>query len=469
VLLVRADACKLGSHTLLGGYYIYIVLLLLLYIVQSSPRPHLTGLESIRDASHTPGLSSARSVQSVQSSKEWRQKEASILQLESQQRKLKREISLLGPRQQEHMSARGGGAGGLDNAGGVAVEEIGGLPRSGWEIRQIEQRYRLLKKLKGGAMALVYLAEDKATRAFYHEVVLKVLKAGGTFEQRQRMIREVSLVGSVRHPNVVQYQDAAEQPDGTLFIAMEVIQGRDLQRVIDANKRLHPIYTIEVVTGVLKGLKALHEKQIVHRDLKPANVIVSPETGHVKIIDLGLAKSLLTSSMLTGDNVVCVLVYMCMPFKSFEVVMHALSYMHACMHACMRTYVTYIRTYIHTYIHTYTHTCIHAYIHTCIHTYILTDEPTNDELRKTNDELRKTSVTHVGNGRPAASVGAAAGRVSVCRVFVVVCVCMCVRASERGKRVRQREREKERTESDSLSLSLSLVLCSSAFVMCVCA
>ncbi len=269
---------------------------------------HLAGLESIRDASHTPGLSSARSVQSVQSSKEWRQKEASIQQLESQQRKLKREISLLGPRQQEHISARGGGAG-QDNAGSAAVEEIDGLPRSGWEIRQIEQRYRLLKKLKGGAMALVYLAEDKATRAFYHEVVLKVLKAGGTFEQRQRMIREVSLVGSVRHPNVVQYQDAAEQPDGTLFSAMEVIQGRDLQRVIDANKRLHPIYTIEVVTGVLKGLKALHEKLIVHRDLKPANVIVSPETGHVKIIDLGLAKSLQTESMLTGDNVVCVHVH----------------------------------------------------------------------------------------------------------------------------------------------------------------
>jgi serine/threonine protein kinase len=79
---------------------------------------------------------------------------------------------------------------------------------------------------------------------------------------------------------------------------------RDLQKVLDANKRLHPAYTIEVVTAVLKGLSALHEQRIAHRDLKPANVIVSPETGHVKIIDLGLAKHLDTESMLTGENVV---------------------------------------------------------------------------------------------------------------------------------------------------------------------
>ena len=98
------------------------------------------------------------------------------------------------------------------------------------------------------------------------------------------MIREVSLVGSVRHPNVIRYMDAAEQRDGTLYIAMEVVQGRDLQKVLEANRRLHPAYTIEVVTGVLKGLSALHEQRIAHRDLKPANVIVSPETGHVKII-----------------------------------------------------------------------------------------------------------------------------------------------------------------------------------------
>ena len=51
-------------------------------------------------------------------------------------------------------------------------------------------------------------------------------------------------MGSVRHPNVIRYMDAAEQTDGTLYIAMEVVQGRDLQKVLDANKRLHPAYTI---------------------------------------------------------------------------------------------------------------------------------------------------------------------------------------------------------------------------------
>ena len=132
-------------------------------------------------------------------------------------------------------------------------------------MRQIDARYRLIKKLKGGAMAVVYLADDITSTVVKHQVVLKVLQAGGTFEQRQRMVREVSLVARVKHPNVVHYQDAAEQSDGTMFIAMSVIHGRDLQRVLDVNKQLHPVYTIEVVTGVLKGLKAIHEQLIAHR------------------------------------------------------------------------------------------------------------------------------------------------------------------------------------------------------------
>jgi serine/threonine protein kinase len=140
-----------------------------------------------------------------------------------------------------------------------------GIQRSGWEMRQIDARYRLIKKLKGGAMAVVYLADDITSTVVKHQVVLKVLQAGGTFEQRQRMVREVSLVARVKHPNVVHYQDAAEQSDGTMFIAMSVIHGRDLQRVLDVNKQLHPVYTIEVVTGVLKGLKAIHEQLIAHR------------------------------------------------------------------------------------------------------------------------------------------------------------------------------------------------------------
>jgi serine/threonine protein kinase len=231
-------------------------------------------------------------------SREWQLREANISNLESQQRRLKRELALLGPKQQQKQRHERGRLQAQD------AELVGGMPRSGWGTREIEDRYRLLKKLKGGAMAVVYMAEDKSTTAFYHEVVLKVLMAGATFESRQRMIREVSLVGSVRHPNVVSYLDAGEQTDGTMFIAMEVIYGRDLQKVIDANQRLHPIYTVEVLTAVTKGLQALHARQIVHRDLKPANVIVSPETGHVKIIDLGLAKHLQTESLLTGENVV---------------------------------------------------------------------------------------------------------------------------------------------------------------------
>ena len=93
-------------------------------------------------------------------------------------------------------------------------------------MREYKARYKVLKKLKGGAMAVVYLAQDCTCGAFYREVILKVLLGGATYEQRQRFIREVQLVSKVKHPNVVDYFDAAEQVDGTLFIAMEVIHGR---------------------------------------------------------------------------------------------------------------------------------------------------------------------------------------------------------------------------------------------------
>jgi serine/threonine protein kinase len=108
-------------------------------------------------------------------------------------------------------------------------------------------------------MAVVYLTDDITSTVVKHQVVLKVLEAGGTFEQRHRMVREVSLVERVKHPNVVHYQDAAEQSDVTMFIAVSVIHGQDLQGVLDVNKQLHPVYTMEVVTGVLKGLKGIHE------------------------------------------------------------------------------------------------------------------------------------------------------------------------------------------------------------------
>ena len=76
-----------------------------------------------------------------------------------------------------------------------------GIERSGWEMRQIDARYRLIKKLKGGAMAVVYLADDLSSTVVKHQVVPQVLQAGATFEQRQRMVRKVSLVSRDKHQN----------------------------------------------------------------------------------------------------------------------------------------------------------------------------------------------------------------------------------------------------------------------------
>ncbi|UCF69293.1 MAG: protein kinase, partial [Acidobacteriota bacterium] len=146
--------------------------------------------------------------------------------------------------------------------------------------------FRILDKLGEGGMGVVYRAEDENLG---RRVALKVLH--GRFvadeERRARFLREARTAAAITHPNIGTIYEVDED-DGTIFIAMELIEGRSLGRLI-GNRPLSTEQLLEIALGVAEGLARAHRSQIVHRDLKPENIVVDSD-GQVKILDFGLAK-----------------------------------------------------------------------------------------------------------------------------------------------------------------------------------
>ena len=156
------------------------------------------------------------------------------------------------------------------------------------EAGQSLLHYRIVDKLGEGGMGVVWRAVDTTLD---REVAIKVLPTGMSDQPDRlaRFEREAKLLASLNHPNIAGIH-GIHQVDDTPFLAMELVEGEDLQQRL-ANGRLPLRRTLEVALQIAHAFEAAHESGVIHRDLKPANVKLTDD--HVvKVLDFGLAKAL---------------------------------------------------------------------------------------------------------------------------------------------------------------------------------
>ena len=169
--------------------------------------------------------------------------------------------------------------------------------RAAMDIQPQIGRFRVTGRVGEGAMGVVLRGRDEALD---RDVALKVMRAQSA-EDKERFLREARAIARLQHPNIITVYELGEH-EGSPFIAMELLEGVDLQRAIEGGMRPNPRATLPIVLQLLAGLGHAHEHGIVHRDVKPSNLFL-PRGRPAKIMDFGVARlggTTSTSGLIVG-------------------------------------------------------------------------------------------------------------------------------------------------------------------------
>ena len=185
---------------------------------------------------------------------------------------------------------------------GTVLEHTTPTPSHAGQV--LDGKYRLDALLAEGGMGAVY----RATHVMLGKTVaIKLIRSAivASPEIVRRFQREARAATALNHPNIVSVYDLGQTPDGTLYIAMEYIDGPSLKALIQSGRAIPPSRTIAILRQVASALATAHRHNIVHRDLKPHNIMLAagPDGGEVaKLVDFGIAKTFDESTQLTSDG-----------------------------------------------------------------------------------------------------------------------------------------------------------------------
>src|SRR6187551_3086971 len=147
---------------------------------------------------------------------------------------------------------------------------------SSWVGKVVGGRFKVNRVLGEGGMGIVYEGEQRMGSSV-RRVAIKTLHAHLSKDESvlARFHRECGTVSQLEHPNTIKFYDFGAESDGTLYIAMEFIDGRSLDRVIEADGVLAPMRCIKILKQICGALDEAHDQGVIHRDLKPENIVLT--------------------------------------------------------------------------------------------------------------------------------------------------------------------------------------------------